>query len=73
MDRCNAAVPAEPDPVLLVGQDLKGHWLVQDTTGYLEGCFVSRATALGFARSECAMLHATMRMADAPLVPRIAF
>ena len=73
MDRTNDDVVCEPDPILFVGQDLKGHWLVQDTVGRLEGCFVSRDTALGFARSECAMLHATMRMADAPIIPHISF
>jgi hypothetical protein len=65
--------PPDRSPILFVGQDVKGHWLVQDKSGQLEGCFVSRETALGFARAECDMLHATLQLADTPLTPRIAF
>ena len=56
---------------LLVGQDLRGRWLVQDAAGLVEGRFVSRETALGFARAERDILHATIVLADAPLIGRI--
>ena len=61
---------ADQSPILFVGQDTKGHWLVQDRAGHLEGCFISRATAIGFARAESTMLHATVQLADAPLTAR---
>jgi hypothetical protein len=70
---CSDSEPPNRSPILFVGQDSKGHWLVQDKGGGLEGCFVSRETALGFARAECDMMHATLQLADAPLTPRIAF
>lgn len=66
--------PDEPRPVLKVGQDRAGHWLVQDDGGTLEGRFVSRTAAIGFARGE---LHAfpggAIVMAATPLVPTISF
>jgi hypothetical protein len=72
-----ASLDPEPDqagPVLKVGQDSAGHWLVQDNGGTLEGRFVSRAAAIGFARSE---LHsfpaATILMAATPLIPTVSF
>jgi hypothetical protein len=73
MDISDDDQPPDRSAILLVGQDIKGHWLVQDRIGRLEGCFVSRETALGFARAECGMLHATVQLADSPLTPRIAF
>ncbi len=63
-------IPIPPIPVLLVGQDVKGHWLVQDVAGRLEGCFISRETAIRFARAESGMLHATVQLADLPLTAR---
>lgn len=71
--------PDDPEPdqggaVLKVGQDRAGHWLVQDTGGKLEGRFVSRAAAVGFARSELhAFPGATIVMAATPLVPTVSF
>lgn len=73
MDICDNIEPADRSEILIVGQDIKGHWLVQDRIGRLEGCFVSRETALGFARAESGLLHATVRMTDMPLTPYIAF
>lgn len=72
-----ASLAPEPDqasPVLKVGQDCAGHWLVQDNGGKLEGRFVSRAAAMGFARSELhAFPGATIVVAATPLVPTISF
>ena len=39
----------------------------------LEGRFVSREAAIGYARGECRMHHATLCMATAPLVPCVSF
>ena len=50
-----ADVDPEPDqakPVLFVGHDQAGHWLVQESNGLLEGRFVSREAAICFALSE---------------------
>ncbi|MEG3175551.1 hypothetical protein U1872_04860 [Sphingomonas sp. RB3P16] len=67
----------EPDPqapVLKVGQDCAGHWLVQESGGRLEGRFVSKTAALGFARSERHSLPgAIIEIATTPLVPIVAF
>ncbi|GHH23826.1 hypothetical protein GCM10008023_35260 [Sphingomonas glacialis] len=72
-----ASLNPEPDqarPVLKVGQDRAGHWLVQDSGGALEGRFVSRAAAIGFARSELhAFAGAVIEMAASPLVATISF
>jgi len=73
MGICDDTEPNDQSTILLVGQDIKGHWLVQDRVGRLEGCFVSLDTVLGFARAECSMLHATLCIADGPLTPHIAF
>jgi hypothetical protein len=73
MDICDTIELPIRSEILIVGQDIKGHWLVQDGIGRLEGCFVSRETALGFARAESGMLHATVQMTDTPLTPYIAF
>ena len=70
-------VDPEPDqtgPVLKVGQDEAGHWLVQDSTGMLEGRFVSFAAAMSFARSERhALPGATILCTATPLVPIVPF
>lgn len=50
-----ADIDPEPDqskPVLFVGHDEAGHWLVQESNGLLEGRFVSRSAAISFALSE---------------------
>ncbi len=66
--------PDQPGAVITVGQDCAGHWLVQDDRALLEGRFVSRAAALGFARAEChACGGATITLATTPLVPIVPF
>lgn len=44
--------PDQPRPILYVGQDRAGHWLVQESAGRLEGRFVSGEAAWCFARAE---------------------
>lgn len=72
-----SAVDPEPDrspTILFVGQDKAGHWLVQESGGGLEGRFVSREAALGFARAERhAFPHARIVTASQPLVPTVSF
>lgn len=65
----------EPDEpaTIYVGQDAAVHWLVQDSGHRLEGRFVSRDAAIGYARGECRMHHACLCMATAPLVPCVSF
>lgn len=67
----------EPDPslpILQVGQDVAGHWLVQENHGRLEGRFVSFTAAMSFARSErSAFPGATVVLAETPLVPIVSF
>lgn len=48
-----------PGPVLRVGRDRKGHWIVQHSRGLIEGIFVSRQAALQFARQEAHGLPGT--------------
>jgi hypothetical protein len=69
MNSRDASVPPDWSSVLRVGQDARGRWLVQDTVGRIEGLFKTRETALGFARSECDLLHATIEISDTPLTP----
>ena len=67
----------EPDqrpPVLKVGQDSAGHWLVQESGGRLEGRFISFNAAMTFARSEQSSFPgATIVLETSPLVPIISF
>jgi hypothetical protein len=56
--------------ILVVGQDVRGRWLVQDEQGLIEGCFSSRETALGFARSESDIYHTAIEISSAPLTSR---
>ncbi|SOB88261.1 hypothetical protein SAMN06297144_3409 [Sphingomonas guangdongensis] len=65
--------PDERGTVIYVGQDLAGHWLVQDSGGKLEGRFVSRSAALSFAEAERQIYHASVEMAPMPLVPLVSF
>lgn len=68
--------PMEPDiagPVIYIGQDKAGHWLVQDNAGQLEGRFVSQAAAMSFARAERQIYHARLAVAQTPLVPFVPF
>ena len=57
--------------ILLVGQDRKGRWLVQDEEGLIEGFFASRETALGFARSESEIHHTLIEISTAPLTSHL--
>ena len=65
--------PDERGTIIYVGQDKAGHWLVQDSYGYLEGRFVSREAAVSFAEAERQIYHATVEMVARPLVPVIPF
>ena len=65
--------PDERGLIIYVGQDKAGHWLVQDNGKTLEGRFVSRSAALSFARGECAIYHASLSIAESPLVPLVPF
>jgi hypothetical protein len=72
-----ANIDPEPDQrksVLFVGQDIAGHWLVQESAGRLEGRFISREAALSFARAERhGFGNAEVVFAAQPLVPGISF
>ena len=65
----------EPDAprIIYVGHASARHWLVQDSGHRLEGRFVSRDAAIGYARGECRMHHACLCMATTPLVPLVSF
>lgn len=65
--------PDERGPVINVGQDHAGHWLVQDAAGKLESRFTSRGAALSFAHAEREIYHASLEIAVAPLTPLIPF
>ena len=39
-------------PVLMIGQDRRGNWVVQDQKGVAGGLFVTRDAALRYVRSE---------------------
>lgn len=69
-NRVSSGLP-EWSSILLVGQDQRGRWLVQDIIGRIEGVFTSRENALGFAQAECDIHHATFEMASGPLTPRL--
>lgn len=71
-DRQSASHPDHP--ILWVGQDRAGHWLVQQSGGTLEGRFISFAAAMSFARSEAQMLPgATIVNMTTPIVPIVPF
>jgi hypothetical protein len=69
-----AAVPEQHVGMrILVGQDRAGHWLVQADDGRLEGHFISREAALGFARAEApGYPGAVVALAAHSLVPAFA-
>ena len=54
-------------PLLRVGQDLRGRWLVQDYAGLIEGCFTSRESALRFARAEYDIFNCKFELSGTPL------
>lgn len=65
---------SEPDQsIIYVGQDVAGHWLVQDNARRLEGRFVSFAAAMSYARAERDIHHAEVAVVQAPLVPVVPF
>lgn len=71
-----SASVSEPDPaepIIYVGQDTAGHWLVQDSNKCLEGRFVSQAAAMSFARAERQIYHGSVMIAAEPLAPLISF
>ncbi len=45
--------PTKLTTVFLVGPNEAGRWLVQETSGLIEGLFVSQRAALKFAMDEC--------------------
>jgi len=65
---------ATPNPhILLVGQDRRGRWMVQENHGLIEGLFISRDAALHFARLERhAFPGATVELASEPLISTLA-
>jgi len=69
----NDPEPDQRGSIFLVGQDDAGHWLVQESTGQVEGRFVSFAAAMRFARAERHAFHAQVVIATSPLVPQIPF
>lgn len=44
--------PPPTGPLLLIGRDSRGHWVVQDPSGLRGGLFVNRVQALKYAMSE---------------------
>jgi hypothetical protein len=40
------------NPLFMIGQDSRGHWVVSDQTGDRGGLFVNRTEALRYIRSE---------------------
>ena len=77
----SSTTDAEPDqprsdqtnPIIYVGQDKAGHWLVQDSGRRLEGRFVSRGAAMSYAHAERQTYHAEIQLASEPLIPVISF
>ncbi len=70
-----ASTSAEPPQpvILLVGTDNRGHWLVQEQGGTLEGSFVCQEAAMSFARWERhGYPRARIELAQGPLTPRLA-
>ena len=66
------ATPHHPH-ILLVGQDRRGRWMVQENHGLIEGLFISRDAALHFARLERhAFPGGTVELTSEPLVSSLA-
>lgn len=60
-------------PVLRVGQDGCGRWMVQENRGLVEGVFVSQEAALHFAVLERhAFPGARIELASAPLTSTLS-
>lgn len=70
--------PFSPTPdcaasILVVGKDVRGRWLVQESQGSLEGHFISFEAAMSFARAERhSYPGATIAVSCAPLLPIVA-
>ena len=65
--------PDRTDPIIYVGQDIAGHWLVQDSGRRLEGRFVSFAAAMSHARAARDIHHGIVEIAATPLAPLVPF
>ena len=65
--------PAPDGRVIYVGQDLAGHWLVQDNARKLEGRFVSYCAAMSYAQAERDIYQASVEVTSAPLTPVVPF
>jgi hypothetical protein len=72
-----AEVDFDPDQcpsTIFVGQDRAGHWLVQESTGLMEGRFISREAAMQFALAERhGFPGAQILLAVHPLVSSVSF
>jgi hypothetical protein len=65
--------PPSTEHILLVGQDRRGRWMVQENHGLIEGVFISRDTAVHFANCERhAFPGARVEFAGAPLASMLA-
>ncbi len=71
MTKKHSDAPASRPPVIHVGQDRRGRWLVQDSTGQIEGVFVNRESALGFAQAERDLHRSLIEITGSPLVARL--
>ena len=63
--------PSEPlSPkhlIFVLGRDLGGNWIVQETHGLCGGLFVSKDAAISFARFESADRPSDIRLASDPI------
>ncbi len=68
-----SAEPPSIEHILLVGQDRRGRWMVQENHGLIEGLFISRDAAVHFANCERhAFPGARVEIAAAPLASTLA-
>ncbi len=51
-DHSENAEPPSRSPLLFIGKNRRGHWVVQDQSGLLGGLFISRTEACRFAMFE---------------------
>ncbi len=71
MAEIDSDVRSHGTTVIQVGQDRRGRWLVQDRTGGIEGVFLNRQSALGFAQAECDLHHFPIEVVESFLVARL--
>jgi hypothetical protein len=65
--------PPSSEHILLVGQDIRGRWMVQENHGLIEGIFISRDAAVHFAYCERhAFPGGRVEIADVPLASTLA-